>query len=115
MRLKTFIKQGRYISLGASVVLAVLILAIHHANAAPANNADFQELDAVITAQMQKHDLPGLSVAVIDGNQIVYLQGYGTAGRGQPQPPKLVCSLARQANLSPPWRLPNSWRPENWI
>jgi CubicO group peptidase (beta-lactamase class C family) len=88
MRLKTFIKQGRYISLVASLVLAGFVLAIYPANAAPVNNADFQQLDAVITAQMQKHDLPGVSVAVIDGDQIVYLQGYGTAGPRQPLTPQ---------------------------
>lgn len=48
---------------------------------------DFSVLDAAITAQMDKHGLPGVSLAVVSGDEIVYLQGYGTAG-SQPMTPQ---------------------------
>jgi CubicO group peptidase (beta-lactamase class C family) len=35
-------------------------------------------------AQMRKHGLPGVALAVVEDGEIVYLQGYGTAGRGRP-------------------------------
>jgi len=47
----------------------------------PANPFDSEVLDAAITAQMDKHGLPGVAVAVIEGDEVVYLNGYGTAGK----------------------------------
>ena len=42
---------------------------------------DFAALDAAIAAQMTKHGLPGAALAVVEGGEIVYLKGYGSAGR----------------------------------
>jgi CubicO group peptidase (beta-lactamase class C family) len=64
----------------AVCLLAAIGLATHRAHAAPVKSTDFQELDAVIAAQMKKHGLPGVALAVIEGDEIAYLQGYGTAG-----------------------------------
>lgn len=41
---------------------------------------DTAALDAAITAQMDKHGLPGAALAVVEGDAIVYLRGYGSAG-----------------------------------
>lgn len=41
---------------------------------------DFAALDAAIAAQMTKHGLPGVALAVVEADAIVYRQGYGTAG-----------------------------------
>lgn len=41
---------------------------------------DFNFLDAAVKAQMEKHGLPGASLAIIEGHEIIYLKGYGTAG-----------------------------------
>jgi len=83
MNLKTFIKSSWGFPLMAFCLLAAIGLATHVAHAAPAKSADFQELDAVIDAQMKKHGLPGVAVAVIEGEEIAYLKGYGTAGSGR--------------------------------
>lgn len=79
MNLKTFIKTGWGLPLMAACLLVAVAIVTQRAHAAPVKNADFQELDAAITAQMQKHDLPSVAVAVIEGDEIVYLQGYGRA------------------------------------
>ncbi len=50
----------------------------------PSGKIDFAALDATIEAQMAKHGLPGVALAVIENGEIVYLKGYGTAGHGQP-------------------------------
>lgn len=83
MNLKTFIKPGWRFALMALGGLALLAWVSMKAQAAPVKAADFQELDAAIAAQIQKHGLPGVAVAVIEGDQITYLQGYGTAGLGR--------------------------------
>lgn len=80
MNLKTFIKPGWRFALMAVCGLAVLAFVSVKAKTAPVKTADFQELDTAIAAQMQKHGLPGVAVAIIEGDQIAYLQGYGTAG-----------------------------------
>ena len=69
------------------VPMALLILIMLLAPWAPVAAAaaapviDFAALDAAIAAQMAKHGLPGAALAVVEDGQIVYLKGYGSAGR----------------------------------
>ena len=51
------------------------------AEPAPAKTFDSEVLDAAIEAQMDKHGLPGVAVAVIEGDAVAYLKGNGTAGK----------------------------------
>ncbi len=97
MNPKTSIKPGWGLPLMAVCWLAAIALAIHSANAAPVKSADFQELDAVIAAQMQKHGLPGVVVAVIEGDDIAYLRGYGTAGSGRIMTPQTRMFIGSQS------------------
>jgi CubicO group peptidase (beta-lactamase class C family) len=71
----------------AACLLAALTFT-SFANAASVKNVVPQKLDPVIAAQMQKHALPGAAIAIIEGDQIVYLQGYGTCGSGRPMTPQ---------------------------
>jgi CubicO group peptidase (beta-lactamase class C family) len=48
---------------------------------------DLAAIDAFVTAQMQKHRIPGVALAVTHGDQIVLIKGYGTAGGGRPMTP----------------------------
>jgi CubicO group peptidase (beta-lactamase class C family) len=93
MRHKVF---GRF-PLIAVCALTVLAFTVYQANAAPDKRTDFQELDAIIAAQMQKHSLPGVSLAIIEGNEIVYLQGYGMAGRNRPMTPQTPMFIGSQS------------------
>lgn len=45
---------------------------------------DWAAMDAFIAGQMDKHNLPGVALAVVEGDEIVYLKGYGQAARGRP-------------------------------
>ncbi len=68
-------------------LLTTLILFMLLPKAAAAETAslgDFSTLDALIEAQMQKHGLPGVAIAIVDGDEVVYSQGYGRAGRDRP-------------------------------
>ena len=65
------------------------------ANAGP----DFTAIDAYVQAQMNESRIPGLALAIVHGDQIVYLKGYGSAdpsGRPvTPQTPFMLASLAK--------------------
>jgi CubicO group peptidase (beta-lactamase class C family) len=60
---------------------------------------DFKAVDGYITAQMEAAHIPGLSVAIVQGDQIIYLKGYGQAdasGRPvTPQTPFIIGSISK--------------------
>src|SRR5262249_42797706 len=62
-------------------------------------SGDFKVVDDYITARMETSHIPGLSVAIVDGDQIVYLKGYGQAdasGRPvTPQTPFIIGSISK--------------------
>jgi CubicO group peptidase (beta-lactamase class C family) len=59
----------------------VLLLALCHAGFAHADN-----VDDVIHAEMKKRQIPGLSLAVIEGGKIVKVKGYGVTEKGGTSP-----------------------------
>lgn len=60
---------------------------------------DFAAIDAYVESQMQEIRIPGLALGIVQGDQIVYLKGYGIAdptGRGvTAQTPFRLASLAK--------------------
>ena len=64
---------------------------------APATSYDF--IDAFIEEQMQKLSIPGLSLAIVEGDQIVHLRGFGRARPGgeipNPQTPFFIGSVTK--------------------
>ncbi len=54
------------------------------AAAVQGDRIDYTALDDYITAQMDKHDLKGIALAITGGDEILYLKGYGTAGQNRP-------------------------------
>jgi len=74
---------GRLVRIVLTIILVIMIVP-NITVAAPANPMDFSALDAIVEAQMQKHGLPGVALAIIDGDEIVYSQGYGWADRNRP-------------------------------
>lgn len=52
-------------------------------------------IDDFVTEQMQRHGLPGLALALVDGDQIVFMKGYGKADQtGRPVTPQTPFILA---------------------
>ena len=87
-------------SLPIILLAIVLLLApLTTAAAAPAagGEIDFTALDAAVEAQMRKHGLPGVALAVVEGGEIVYLQGYGAAGRGRAMTPQTQMLIGSQS------------------
>ncbi len=58
---------------------------------------DFFALDAAIEAQVTKHGLPGVALAVMEDGEIAYLKGYGTAGGGRPMTPQTPMLIGSQS------------------
>lgn len=67
------------------------------ASLAASGEIDFAVVDAYIQAQMDKHGLQGVSLAVTKGDEIVYMQGYGTAGDDLPMTPQTPMYIGSQS------------------
>lgn len=56
------------------------------------------QIEGYIQQQVSRHKIPGLAVAVIHGDDIVYQQGFGSTGNGQkvtPETPFFIGSLSK--------------------
>jgi CubicO group peptidase (beta-lactamase class C family) len=67
--------------------------------AAQPTTDDFAAVDAYITETMRRLPIDGLSLAIVKGDQILYLQGYGTANQSgdpvTPQTPFMLASITK--------------------
>jgi CubicO group peptidase (beta-lactamase class C family) len=50
---------------------------------------DFEEIDAYVERQMKRLNIPGVALAIVEGDEIKHLRGFGRArpGGGEPTPP----------------------------
>ena len=73
-------------TLFALFAVFTLFAALTPASAAStlSNGIDFAAFDSTIAAQVDKHGLPGVALAVVENGEIVYAKGYGSAGDGLP-------------------------------
>ncbi|MFO7584755.1 MAG: serine hydrolase domain-containing protein [Anaerolineales bacterium] len=85
------------VRMGVLIFSLACALALFRANAVSAAQPDYSELDAIVAAQMQKHGLPGVSLAIIEGDEVVYLRGYGTSGRNRPMTPQTPMFIGSQS------------------
>jgi CubicO group peptidase (beta-lactamase class C family) len=68
--------------LGVFCTLAVLLVPFLARSAravSPTTAVDVARIDAFVRHQLERHGIPGLALALVDGDQIVYLGGYGKA------------------------------------
>lgn len=82
------------------LVLTLAAFTMRPLTAAPQPTAlDGAQIDAFIRDQVQRHGLPGLALAVVEGEQLVHLGGYGKAdqsGRAvTPQTPFVLASASK--------------------
>lgn len=85
------------------VWLLVFILAAFTVRPLPAapqsTGLDVARIDTFVREQVQRHGLPGLALVLVDGDQIVYMDGYGKADqRGRaitPQTPFVLASASK--------------------
>jgi CubicO group peptidase (beta-lactamase class C family) len=89
-------KKRRICLLMLAVFLSAWILPIE-AGAGSRSELEAEALDAYIESQMSKHGLKGIALAVTSGSEIVYLQGYGTAGNDRTMTPQTPMYIGSQS------------------
>ncbi len=84
MNVKRFLFPGLLVS---AVLASIHQVAAKPASAKPASScSSYDAIDAYIEQQMRRLSLPGVSLAIVEGNQIVHLRGFGRARPGGETP-----------------------------
>src|SRR5512147_1535366 len=52
------------------------------------NQLDLQAIDSFLQAQVKANRIPGMAVAIVQGDQILFAKGYGEAASGRPVTPQ---------------------------
>jgi len=87
----------------SSIILAIIVILLLFSasplSAAPelAETIDTDKLDAAVISQMTKHGLPGVALTVIQNGEVVYQQGYGVDGNGDPMTPQTKVFIGSQS------------------
>lgn len=68
-------------------VLLLVAISVMSPHSGVAAQRDTSAIDRFLTTQLAAQRVPGLALAVVHANQVVYLKGYGTAGDGAPVTP----------------------------
>jgi CubicO group peptidase (beta-lactamase class C family) len=87
------------------VLALILRVFAKPASAKPASNgasydaASYDAIDAYVEEQMHRLNMPGVSLAIVEGDKIVHLRGFGQARPGgeapSPQTPFFIGSLTK--------------------
>ncbi|GAB4537758.1 MAG: serine hydrolase [Anaerolineae bacterium] len=95
------IKKFLFPSLLVCAVLALILrVFVRPVSAKPASNRSaYDAIDAYVEEQMHRLNMPGVSLAIVEGNEIVHLRGFGQARPGgevpTPQTPFFIGSLTK--------------------
>jgi len=101
MRFLTIIKKLLFPVLAIWAVLMVIRLAFEKAvlEKRVSRNGSFADIETTIERQMRRLKIPGLSIAIVEGEEIAYLRGFGRTGPGgqapTPQTPFFIGSLTK--------------------
>ncbi len=84
---------------GAGLVLTCKLFATTAPAKPVRENVSYDAIDAYVKAQMQRLHIPGASLAIIEGDKIVHLRGFGKARPGgempTPQTPFFIGSITK--------------------
>lgn len=84
--------------IAGAILLLILATTIRSISARPASD-DFAQVDTYIRETMRRLPIRGLSLAIVKGDQILYMQGYGTANMAgdavTPQTPFMLASVTK--------------------
>jgi CubicO group peptidase (beta-lactamase class C family) len=90
--------KRQYYALLVSLLMAGMS-PLQQTTVASSNQADYEGVDEYITARMRSDHIPGVALAIVKGDQIVYLKGYGRADQSgrpvTPQTPFLIGSITK--------------------
>ena len=63
----------------------------------PSVPRDFAGVESYVAAAMQRHNIPGMALAITQGGQVVFSKGYGTAGHGRSVTPDTPFYIGSQS------------------
>lgn len=87
-------KRSIFFSLLCLLVASVLIVG----NTAPVfAGGDFSHIDGYLTAAVKRHNIPGMALAIAQGDQISFSKGYGAAGKRQAMTPDTPLYIGSQS------------------
>ena len=70
-----------------------------HTASASAREKTVERIDTFVTQQVERHHLPGLALALVEGNQVIFMKGYGKADQSgrpvTPQTPFILASVSK--------------------
>lgn len=91
-------KELLIVSLAATMLLRQLVVPLSARGAAP---PDFAGINREVQTRMDASRVPGLALAVVQGDQIIHAQGFGKANDGgqfvTPQTPFVLGSTSKTA------------------
>jgi CubicO group peptidase (beta-lactamase class C family) len=97
MNIKRFVVPA--LALGAGIGLARRLFAAAEMAKPAAPGASYEAIDAYVIAQMRRLKIPGASLAIVEGDQIVHTRGFGRARPGgeapTPQTPFFIGSVTK--------------------
>ena len=87
------------LAVGAGLALTRKLFATNGSAGAACNGASYDAIDAYIEQQMHRLKMPGVSLAIVEGDEIVHLRGFGRARPGgeapTPETPFLIGSATK--------------------
>jgi CubicO group peptidase (beta-lactamase class C family) len=93
------VKPGLVEAPGSPSPVHALSLTRPEQNKIVSSSLVIEKVDAFVRQQMERHGLPGLALALVDGEQIIFMKGYGKAdqtGRPiTPQTPFILASVSK--------------------
>jgi CubicO group peptidase (beta-lactamase class C family) len=72
----------------AALVLVAVVLASGPTVAAAEPVPNYAAIDHYVQLQLEANHFPGVAVAIVDGDSIAHVQGFGHDARGQPVTPR---------------------------
>lgn len=87
------VMQFKSLLFSSLLVGAALVLTLRRKTAPPgavSNSSPYGALDAYVEGEMRRLNIPGVSLAVVEGDRIVHLRGFGSARPGGEPPTPLT-------------------------
>ena len=81
--------------LALALALTICLLALNAPSYAMPlqGDVDFSAVDAYVESQREALNIPGLAIAIVQGDQIAYLGSYGEAGKNRPVTPQIAFQI----------------------
>ncbi len=79
--------RKKQFAIGKMIVIAILMImasmngvVFANENDSTKGNIDISEIDEFMTNEIERLNIPGASLAIVKGDQVEYVQGYGISG-----------------------------------